>query len=268
MFLALKGLFVSLNSSSYIIESRFKSFSPVREANMARFFVNADGYYDNLCSDLSSVKYEVFIRGWWVCPELYLRRPIENHPESRLDLVLEKAAKRGWRSTLFSSKSTKAQWPTILSMQKNISKSSIQTSESSDTRVIAIKIVPLFNFWSHHEKSVVIDQKIGYLGGIDLCYGRYDNENYALSEPLKNATYFPGSDFNNVRIKDFAPARFADKCMIDKRSVPRMPWRDVQVRLKAKRSKTWAETLCNTGVSSRMILLHRKSRDKSAYRTR
>lgn len=95
MFLALKGLFVSLNSSSYIIESRFKSFSPVREANMARFFVNADGYYDNLCSDLSSVKYEVFIRGWWVCPELYLRRPIENHPESRLDLVLEKAAKRG-----------------------------------------------------------------------------------------------------------------------------------------------------------------------------
>lgn len=84
---------------------------------------------------------------------------------------------------------------------------------------------------------MVIDQKIGYLGGIDLCYGRYDNENYALSEPLKNATYFPGSDFNNVRIKDFAPARFADKCMIDKRSVPRMPWRDVQVRLEGEAVK-------------------------------
>lgn len=29
--------------------------------------------------------------------------------------------------------------------------------------------------WSHHEKIVVIDQKIAYIGGLDLCYGRYDN---------------------------------------------------------------------------------------------
>lgn len=28
--------------------------------------------------------------------------------------------------------------------------------------------------WSHHEKLVVIDQEIGYLGGLDLCYGRWD----------------------------------------------------------------------------------------------
>ena len=28
--------------------------------------------------------------------------------------------------------------------------------------------------WSHHEKSVIIDQKIAFLGGIDLCYGRWD----------------------------------------------------------------------------------------------
>lgn len=46
----------------------------------------------------------------------------------------------------------------------------------------------MFNFWSHHEKSVVIDQKSGYLGGIDLCYGRFDNENYALFEPLPSCT--------------------------------------------------------------------------------
>lgn len=28
--------------------------------------------------------------------------------------------------------------------------------------------------WSHHEKCVVIDQRIAFLGGIDLCYGRWD----------------------------------------------------------------------------------------------
>lgn len=45
--------------------------------------------------------------------------------------------------------------------------------------------VPKFNLWSHHEKSVVIDQSIGYLGGLDLCYGRYDNDSYQLREPQR-----------------------------------------------------------------------------------
>jgi phospholipase D1/2 len=30
--------------------------------------------------------------------------------------------------------------------------------------------------WSHHEKLVVIDQKIAFVGGIDLCFGRWDDE--------------------------------------------------------------------------------------------
>ena len=30
--------------------------------------------------------------------------------------------------------------------------------------------------WSHHEKTVVIDQKIAFVGGIDLCFGRWDDD--------------------------------------------------------------------------------------------
>lgn len=26
-------------------------------------------------------------------------------------------------------------------------------------------------FWSHHEKFVIVDNKIAFLGGIDLCFG-------------------------------------------------------------------------------------------------
>ena len=29
---------------------------------------------------------------------------------------------------------------------------------------------------SHYEKMVVIDQKVAFLGGIDLCFGRWDDE--------------------------------------------------------------------------------------------
>lgn len=28
--------------------------------------------------------------------------------------------------------------------------------------------------WSHHEKMVVIDQSVGFMGGLDICFGRMD----------------------------------------------------------------------------------------------
>jgi len=94
--------------------------------------------------------------------------------------------------------------------------------------------------WSHHEKSVVIDQRIGYVGGLDLCYGRYDNDAYRLREPAEagthrsTATFFPGADYNNVRIADFDIGRNHQKCLVDKKTTPRMPWRDIHVRLEGE----------------------------------
>ena len=40
-------------------------------------------------------------------------------------------------------------------------------------------ILPTF-LWSHHEKMVLIDQEIGFLGGLDLCYGRMDTNEHLL----------------------------------------------------------------------------------------
>jgi len=30
------------------------------------------------------------------------------------------------------------------------------------------------HFSGHHQKIVVIDQDIAFVGGLDLCFGRYD----------------------------------------------------------------------------------------------
>lgn len=90
------------------------------------------------------------------------------------------------------------------------------------------------SLWSHHEKSVVIDQKIGYVGGVDLCFGRFELEDrFLLSEPeFPEKTYFPGADYNNVRIEDFKPGREFDRTpLISKLSQPRMPWRDIHMRI-------------------------------------
>lgn len=39
------------------------------------------------------------------------------------------------------------------------------------------------------------------MGGLDLCYGRYDSSNHPISSNSNNL--YPGIDYNNVRIRDF-----------------------------------------------------------------
>lgn len=37
-------------------------------------------------------------------------------------------------------------------------------------------------FWAHHEKLIVIDQLIAFVGGLDLCYGRWDDSVHVLTD--------------------------------------------------------------------------------------
>lgn len=68
-------------------------------------------------------------------------------------------------------------------MRRSISRNCTPTLESSGILVLDCDAVPIFSLWSHHEKSVVIDQRVAYVGGVDLCYGRFDNDQYWLKEP-------------------------------------------------------------------------------------
>ena len=49
-------------------------------------------------------------------------------------------------------------------------------------------------FWSHHEKSVIIDQSVGFMGGIDLCFGRWDDDHQRLVDL--------GQKVNNTQISN------------------------------------------------------------------
>ena len=47
---------------------------------------------------------------------------------------------------------------------------------------------------------VIIDQAIGFLGGLDICYGRYDTSEHKLFD---SDEMYPGIDYNNIRRFDF-----------------------------------------------------------------
>lgn len=85
--------------------------------------------------------------------------------------------------------------------------------------------------WSHHEKSVIIDQKVAYMGGLDICYGRWDTPEHSLTN---EGGYWHGADFCNMRISDiYAPRNFL-MSNLDDRTQPRMPWHDVAIRVRGE----------------------------------
>lgn len=86
--------------------------------------------------------------------------------------------------------------------------------------------------WSHHEKILVVDQSIAYVGGLDLCYGRMDTNNHPLfDEAGDNDEWFPGCDYANTRIRDWRNVELYMCCDIKKNEEPRMPWHDIHVKL-------------------------------------
>lgn len=62
-------------------------------------------------------------------------------------------------------------------------------------------------FWAHHEKMVLVDagwgegQEKGFMGGLDLCFGRWDTNEHPLADLREdiNSQVFLGQDYNNAR---------------------------------------------------------------------
>jgi phospholipase D1/2 len=56
-------------------------------------------------------------------------------------------------------------------------------------------------FWAHHEKILCIDQIVAFVGGIDLCYGRWDDERHRmidLGSVYFSAKHTISNDFSMV----------------------------------------------------------------------
>jgi phospholipase D1/2 len=85
-------------------------------------------------------------------------------------------------------------------------------------------------YWAHHEKFVVIDYNMAFIGGLDLCYGRWDEKQHPLSDAHPSGVQnqiFPGQDFNNNRIMDFESVEDWKSNKLNKLEYGRMPWHDV-----------------------------------------
>ena len=84
------------NSCEYASINRFGSFAPIREKCLVNFLVDGEEYFSSVAMRLTEAKKEVFITDWWLSPQFYLVRPVnEVTKEFRLDRILERIAKKG-----------------------------------------------------------------------------------------------------------------------------------------------------------------------------
>ena len=85
-------------------------------------------------------------------------------------------------------------------------------------------------YWAHHEKFIVIDYELAFIGGLDICYGRWDLRQHLLADVHPSGVQnevFPGQDFNNNRIMDFHTVDDWANNELSKADYGRMPWHDV-----------------------------------------
>lgn len=56
-------------------------------------------------------------------------------------------------------------------------------------------------YWAHHEKLIVIDADVAFIGGLDLCFGRWDNHQHQLADVHPagvQGEIWPGQDCQSI----------------------------------------------------------------------
>ncbi|WVF68604.1 hypothetical protein IAT40_003374 [Kwoniella sp. CBS 6097] len=211
---------------------RFRSFAGERDGNVCKWHVDGHDYFWAMSEMIDEAKECIMILDWWLSPELQLRRPAALFPEWRLDRLLQKKAEEGVRvyvqvykevdlSMSLSSKHTKH---ALEDLHENICVMRHPDHSGGE----------LVYYFSHHEKLCVVDNKIAAMGGLDACFGRWDNRNHPLADVHPTEFYkslFPGQDYNNSRIMDFQTVDKYTSNAIAIQDAPRMPWHDVSLTM-------------------------------------
>ena len=231
------------NMMKILANNPYKAYTNEKKGNLAHWFSDGEEYFKDLQEKLMQAKETIFITDWWLSPEVWLTRPVDTKtymalafqkqnlktspPYSRLMDILYQCANRGVKVYVL----VYAECSLALTLNSAHSAHALNVHENIQIERHPLNCTDLL--WSHHEKLVIIDQIIGYVGGLDLCWGRFDTHEHPIYEaPNDEQNYlFPGIDYSNARIRDFEKVENYLKESCNREKEIRMPWHDVHSRL-------------------------------------
>lgn len=252
--------------------NRYQSFAAPSSGNV-KWHVDGASYFWAVSTALEQAQESIYILDWWLSPELYLRRPPARNEQYRIDNMLKAAAERGVQVNIIvykevtqaltlNSKHTKSHLeelhPNIkvfrhpdhgLDMDgakadleavfKGLSMGSINAFKLAHAPEDAVKSLygsagDIVLYWAHHEKLCVVDRKLVFMGGLDMCFGRWDTNSHPIADAHPgdlDAIVFPGQDYNNARIFDFEGVDNWNHNQLDRTKSSRMGWSDISISL-------------------------------------
>uniref|UniRef100_A0A671Q4Z3 phospholipase D n=1 Tax=Sinocyclocheilus anshuiensis TaxID=1608454 RepID=A0A671Q4Z3_9TELE len=204
------------------------------------FFLNFTGYFDAIADALEGAKKEIFITAWWLSPEIFLKRPVLDGNMWRLDHVLKRKAVRVKIFVLLYKEAE-----VVMGLNSEYTKKTLMGLHSNIRVIRHPDHMPSTALlWAHHEKLVVIDQSLAFLGGIDLAYGRWDDSQHPLTDvgsvrrsPQHSPALSPNKDYCNFILKDWVKLNKPFDDFIDRYKTPRMPWLDIGVLVHGKAAR-------------------------------
>ncbi|SCZ90767.1 BZ3500_MvSof-1268-A1-R1_Chr1-3g02230 [Microbotryum saponariae] len=226
---------------------RFGSFAAVSNDNLVKWYIDGHDFCEfhdrvlrgrdadpnrfsltrRFVEILEGAQDSIFIVDWWLSPELHLRRPPAENDDWRIDRLLRRKAQAGVRIFIIVYKevtqsmalSSAHTMHYLMDLHENISVMRHPDHLGGEMSLI----------YSHHEKIIVVDAAIATIGGLDLCFGRYDTNAYPLADVHLTdfkRTLFAGQDYNNARIQDFAQVDHWLSNSVSRLDTARMPWHD------------------------------------------
>lgn len=214
---------------------RFNSFAPVRTNVSAQWLVDGRDYFWNVSKAMEMAKESIYILDWMLSPEILLRRHQRDGMEWSLKDLLGRKAKEGVKIYIVMYSEVDAALHLASLRAKKLLRKLCPENIWVQRHGPNLKTA----WWAHHEKLIVIDNIIAFLGGLDLCFGRWDTAEHTLID-LKEGELgprWPGQDYSNPRIKDFCDLSKPDVDSLDRTENPRMPWHDVGLQILGQPSR-------------------------------
>ncbi len=201
--------------------------------------------WEDVFEAISNARHLIYITGWSVYTPILLvqdpRRPIPGSEGVTLGELLKKKADEGVRVNLLV-------WDDKTSVEylhetglmathdqdtqdyfQNTNVNCYLCPRNPDDSLSIVQGMTIGTMFTHHQKTIIVDAPVpgsssgqrrilSFVGGIDLCDGRYDNQHHSLFRTL-----------NDVHNKDFHQPNFPDACI--EKGGPREPWHDIHCRI-------------------------------------
>nr|CAB3264933.1 phospholipase D1-like [Phallusia mammillata] len=169
------------NTSDGLTESeiRLGSFAPQRPDSYAHWFIDGREFMATVADSIEKAREEIFITDWWLSPEIYMKRPMTQGDHWRLDKLLQRKADEGVKIYVQLYKEVEV----AVGLDSAYTKRTLQELNPKNIKVMRHPDLTAGELlWAHHEKIIVIDQNVAFIGGIDLCYGRWDDHAHRLTD--------------------------------------------------------------------------------------